>query len=168
MIQYKEATASDLEQIAQLHATSWQVHYRDSFSDHYLDGPVFEERLKVWQERFEKPNPKQKILLAKDADHLCGFICYYLDHHPDYGALIDNLHVKPAFQGNGIGKTLMQKAAINIAQNQEPDHYYLYVLVKNSSAIDFYKRLGGRIDGLELFKNPDGEQSEVYRVIWPG
>lgn len=45
---FREATSADIEGIANLHATSWRFAYRGSYSDAYLDGPVFEERRQVW------------------------------------------------------------------------------------------------------------------------
>lgn len=167
MIQYRKATAEDKTAIAQLHAQSWSDNYRGSFEDTYLDGPVFDERQEVWDERFSKPNPNMHIIIAEKEGVLSGFVCLFLDNDLRWGSLIDNLHVSKSCKGLGIGKQLMEKAIQYIKKNAKNERTFLYVLTKNKNAIQFYKKIGGFLEGIELFENPDGSgTSEVYRFTW--
>jgi ribosomal protein S18 acetylase RimI-like enzyme len=166
MINFRLPNSNDVKSIAQLHAQSWQTNYRGSFKDEYLDGPVFDDRLAVWKERFTNPEPSQHIILAETNDMLCGFVCLFLDKDLEWGTLIDNIHVSGDFKGQGIGKILMSKANEYIRQHSKMDKYYLYVLKDNKSAITFYKRVGGIIQSSEILENPGGGSAEVCKIIW--
>ena len=41
---------------------------------------------------------------------MVGFVCAYGTHDPQWGSLIDNLHVLAAHKRTGIGATLMRRA----------------------------------------------------------
>ncbi len=166
MIQYRIAKPSDVKSIAHLHAQSWSENYRGNFNDAFLDGPVFEERLKVWEDRFKTIDLSRHIILAVNENQLCGFVCLFLDQDPNWGSLIDNLHVSKDFKGLGIGKTLTDKAKSYIQKHSKTKQYHLFVLTDNKNAIAFYKRIGGQIQGSEIYDNPDGARSEVYRFVW--
>lgn len=60
------AGPGDAAVIARLHAASWQAHYRGGLSDAYLDGPVEEERRRVWADRFAAPDPAMSVILAEE------------------------------------------------------------------------------------------------------
>lgn len=166
MIQFRIAEPKDTEAIAHLHALNWQTHYQGNFNAEYLDGPVFDDRLAVWKERFSNPEPGQYTLLAETKDNLCGFMCLFLDQDAKWGTYIDNLHVSGNFEGQGIGKMLMAKAGDYIRQHSKMDKYYLWVLTDNNNAIAFYKRVGGEIAGREIKDDPSGGRSEIFRVVW--
>lgn len=64
MITYREATADDAEQIAQLHSLSWQQNYRGIWRDEFLNGPVLENRREVWQKRLSQLTPNQYVIIG--------------------------------------------------------------------------------------------------------
>lgn len=166
MIHYRVATQADYQAIAALHAKSWQLHYRGIFSDHYLDKEIIEERLNIWRERFNNPSDNQYIILAEERGEVCGFAGAYLNHHAEWGALLDNLHVLPKWQGTGMGKKLMQESAKWIHQ-QDPEAYmYLWVLEQNTSAKGFYTYLGAEIVEKSTSTNPDGTKSPILCCLW--
>ena len=142
----RQATPQDAPRIAALHARSWQENYTAAMSASYLqqEGPT--ERLAVWTERFAHPAPGMRVLLAEDDDgRLIGFSCFFLDHHPEDGTLLDNLHVRADQQGAGLGKHLVQATArLTLAEGQS-DKLYLWVLDSNTRARNVYERLGGRV-----------------------
>jgi hypothetical protein len=88
---FRLATVDDIPAIAALHAKSWQIHYRGSLRDDYLEGPVIQDRLRVWQDRLCKPAVDQWIMTAWEGETLVGFICIFLNDDPSHGALLDNL-----------------------------------------------------------------------------
>lgn len=49
-MRFREATGADAMAVATLHAESWRAFYRGAYRDEYLDGDVFEDRLRVWEE----------------------------------------------------------------------------------------------------------------------
>ncbi|MFB3112043.1 MAG: GNAT family N-acetyltransferase, partial [Gemmatimonadales bacterium] len=72
---------------------SWRQNYRGAFSDAFLDGDLPGERLRVWRERLDHPPGNQFVQLAIDGANLVGFVCAYGAHDPEWGSLVDNLHV---------------------------------------------------------------------------
>ena len=76
------------------------------------------------------------------------------------------LHVKYEFKGKGIGKMLLQNAAIYIKQKTETDAMFLWVLVKNIEAIQFYLKIGANNYETVSLHCPDGLHYDCYRMIW--
>ena len=166
MIEYTPASEKHTEAIARLHAYSWQIHYRGIFNDDYLDHDVVQERMMVWERRFENPSKDQFIVLANDQDLLCGFGCVFLNHDQQYGSLVDNLHVHPDWQRKGIGRSLMKHCVDRIASLDDQFKMYLWVLKDNISARKFYESMGGATVEQTTENNPGGGQAEILRIFW--
>ncbi len=165
-INYFHADPSDADAIAQLHTLSWQLHYTGIYPDDYLQNKVGPERLKTWRTRFNNPNDRQWVIKAMDEDSIIGFSCIYLDDDPLYGALVDNLHVLKEYQGNGIGRHLLQLSAQLVLENRPGSKIYLLVLNKNFPAKAFYAKLGARMSDIFLHPNLAGYDDEVIRCEW--
>ncbi len=163
---YRLAQLDDGPAIAMLHAKSWQLHYRNSLEDHYLDGPVIADRFAVWEQRLSEPPENQWVMTAWYESKLIGFICLYLDDHPRYGALLDNLHVEIDAQGKGIGKALLNKGWAQVKRTQKAGNMYLWVLDKNVSAQRFYERMKGVQKDAKIFDNPGGGTSVAIRYVF--
>ena len=165
MIVYRTATRADASAIAQLHARSWQQHYRGILSDTYLDNEVLPDRQRVWHERFARPSTRQHIIVAHE-EELGGFACAYRQHDPQWGALLDNLHVVPAGQGQGVGRALMRATAQWLQQQSPSEGLYLWVFEANTAARAFYERQGGVCQEKAVVDNPDGSSASVFRYVW--
>lgn len=166
ILSYRIATPADTTAIALLHARSWQENYRGSWTDEFLDHQVVPNRLEVWAKRFATPNDLQYVIVAEENDQICGFACTYLDYDPQWGAFMDNLHVRSSHQRKGIGQVLMKKTIEKIIQHNPDSKLYLWVLRANESAIRFYEKNGGKRVEETLYNNPDGGQSRIYRYVW--
>ena len=163
---YREATLQDSEPIAQLHARSWQAHYRGILREEFLNSQVQENRLQLWQSRLENPQPSQYVLVARQEDKLCGFACVYFNEDPVWGSLLDNLHVSVDYKRQGLGTHLL-KAAASWAYRQDPAiPFYLWVYAQNESARKFYERLGGVNSQTQVVDNPGGGQAVACRYVW--
>ena len=160
------AQGGDAQAVAGLHAASWRVHYRGSLSDHYLDGPIEAERRRIWADRLAAPDPRQVIWLAEEAGELAGFACAFADHDPDWGTLIDNLHVRPDRKGGGLGRRLMVRTARSLLSLCPGRPVHLYVLTANTAAQAFYDRIGGEAVGRDHHVLPDGSDRPVIRYAW--
>ena len=160
------AARGDAAAIAGLHAASWRIHYRGSMSDHYLDGPIEADRRRIWADRLSAPDPRQVIWLAEDAGDLLGFACTFVDHDPDWGTLIDNLHVRDARRGGGLGRRLIGRTARTLASLCPDRPVHLYVLEANTAAQAFYDRIGGEAVGHDHHVLPDGSDRPVIRYAW--
>jgi ribosomal protein S18 acetylase RimI-like enzyme len=160
------ATLADAPAVAALHTESWRFAYRGAYSDEYLDGPVFEDRARVWRQRLSSPPENQHVILAEDGDALVGFICAYGADDERYGTLVDNLHVRPALHRRGIGRHLLAEvAAWNLVEHPGVG-VYLWVLEQNARAQAFYQHLGANDVGSKTTVPPGGGSTVARRYAW--
>jgi ribosomal protein S18 acetylase RimI-like enzyme len=142
-LQLRLARASDVERIAALHADSWRRHYRGAYSDAFLDGDVFTDRLAVWSERLGQSGPGACTIVAEHDDALFGFAHTMFDHDSSSGALLDNLHVSNGQKRRGIGSRLLVLTAAAVIDHSATSALYLWVLEQNVNAQAFYRACGG-------------------------
>jgi ribosomal protein S18 acetylase RimI-like enzyme len=165
----RDATPNDIEAIAPLHADSWRQHYRGALSDAFLDGDVIADRRAVWSERLMSPGANQFTIVADNNDAVVGFVHMILDRNPDWGALLDNLHVTYQLKRHGIGHRLLSAAAHELARRRPNDQrFYLWVLDQNTAAQAFYITCGGRdVETTLGGPFPDGHKATSHRMVWP-
>ena len=160
------ASFNEATKIAALHAASWQVTYKNALREDYLQHTVLAEREAVWVERLASPKANQVVLLAEDESGVVGFACAYAAEHAEWGSYLDNLHVRPTSQGQGIGKALL----VNIAQwcNLYAPERGLYLSVNhdNQRAQQFYLGLGARNADSWILHAPDGSAVPAYWFLW--
>ncbi|PKF81251.1 N-acetyltransferase [Vibrio sp. vnigr-6D03] len=165
-VELRQANYQDFERIAQLHAKSWQQHYRGLVTDAYLEQYAEDDRVIVWQTRLTNPSFNQNVLVLENEGELCGFICIYGNHNFEYGTIIDNLHVDSAYQGHGLGTKLMLEAA-KWAEKYFPDSgVYLEVLEQNVAAKHFYLALGATQSHLSDWSAPCGSKVKEAVFTW--
>jgi ribosomal protein S18 acetylase RimI-like enzyme len=141
-LQFRFAGRSDAGAVARLHADSWRRHYRGAYSDRFLDGDVVADRLAVWSDRLQEPDPGRCTILGEDAFGLVGFAHIAFDDDPTWGALLDNLHVAYAHKGRGVGSQLLALTAGAVIERNTG--LYLWVLEQNVDAQAFYEARGAR------------------------
>jgi ribosomal protein S18 acetylase RimI-like enzyme len=166
MIEYRPATFSDADAVAALHARSWRENYRGIVLDAYLDEGLLEERLQVWHDRLDHPPGHQFVLLAVDGVNLVGFVCAFGAHDPQWGSLVDNLHVVRDCKRNGIGSALMRQAAGWLAHSYPGLGIYLWVLEANAPARRFYERIGGENVGVSVMDVHGTANVHCCRYMW--
>jgi GNAT superfamily N-acetyltransferase len=140
---FRTARPGDARAIAELHADSWQRHYRGAFSDAFLDGDVLEYLLPLWTGRLDPPNPRARTILAEHDGLLVGLAHTFLDEDPVWGAFLDNLHVAHGLKRRGIGARLLTLTRRAVRDWSPSSGLYLWVLEQNSDAQAFYTAQGG-------------------------
>jgi GNAT superfamily N-acetyltransferase len=168
MTTYRLVTPAEAQTIANLHTQSWHNAYRGILSDQFIDEELAGMMTQKWQARFDQPAENQRIIIAEQDGVPAGFVCLFYHDHPQYGTLIDNLHVIPAFKGLGIGAQLMREAAKLVQAETGDQHYYLWVLEKNLPSRQFYEHIGGQNVEGEAHVMPDGQEHLVFRYVWRG
>ncbi len=165
-MRYRQASYDDHEAIARLHAESWRTAYRGAYRDAFLDHDVEQDRARVWQERLAQPPDNQLVVLAEAAGDLVGFACAYGGEDPEWGTLLDNLHVLPQQQRAGVGARLVLEVAAWCRAHWSECGLYLWVLARNARARRFYQRLGARDRGGASFVPPGGGRIYSRRYAW--
>lgn len=163
---FRSATAGDIEAIATLHAESWRRHYRGAYRDEFLDGEVYSDRRSVWTERLSAPSAESVTLVADDGA-VEGFVYVVVDDDPTWGSLIDNLHVSHSSKRRGIGRELMARAAAESLTKASSRRIYLWVLEQNHNAQAFYQAVGGEYSGREEHTAQGGGIIVGLRYAWP-
>lgn len=162
------ASAADADAIAALHVASWRATYRGILNNDYLDGEIAEERRRVWAERLgDRPGERPIVVGAFQAEVLVGFSCLMPRFHPNFGALLDNLHIDSARQREGIGKRLFAAVIENMTPENRRAPLHLLVFARNEAACQIYDRLGGVPAERRREPEPDGSLVDVVRYQWP-
>ncbi|HEX3395239.1 MAG TPA: GNAT family N-acetyltransferase [Steroidobacteraceae bacterium] len=162
------AGLADADAIAQLHTCSWQTAYRAILRDDFLHGPLHENRRILWHGRLSGPDRSDQLVLVDEHEGtIRGFACAFLDADPEWGCLLDNLHVVPNLKGQGLGRRLMSEVAERILKSKSTARLHLWAYEQNLAARRFYERLGGVITLQQAEPALDGSQVNALRYCWP-
>jgi GNAT superfamily N-acetyltransferase len=162
------AGPDDAEAIAALHAESWRSAYRGLIPDDDLGDGLDDERRRFWRDRFASADPERRVAFAAMASEvLVGFACVLADADPEYGPLLDNLHVKPGWRGRGLGATLLQKSREWSREVAPGQPMHLWVLAGNAPARQFYRNQGG-VEQEQRVEHRAGMEIVSLRCVWWG
>ena len=164
----RQARPDDAEAIAALHAESWRSAYQGLVPDEFLGDRLDVERLQAWRDRFSAEDASRRIiLLAVSGELLIGFTCVLADAEPSHGPLLDNLHVKPAWRGRGIGARLLRESRDWVRRAAPGQPMHLWVIEGNVDARAFYRSQGG-VEGERRINMMAGIEVPAVRYTWPG
>jgi GNAT superfamily N-acetyltransferase len=163
----RTAELADANAVALLHASSWQSAYRGILREDFLQGPLQENRRLLWHGRLSESNRADQFVLVDEHEgRIRGFACGFLDADPEWGCLLDNLHVVPALKGQGLGRQLMREVAQRVRHSPSTQRLHLWAYEQNLAARRFYERLGGVITLQQAEPALDGTQVNAVRYCW--
>jgi GNAT superfamily N-acetyltransferase len=165
----RPALAADAPAIGALQAESWRHTYRGFLPDAYLDGEVFDDRDATWHRRLAEPHEHPVLtLVAEDDGAMVGFAHAHVDDDPEWGSLLDNLHVRPDRKRSGTGTRLMAETAARLRRRGCTAGLYLWVVEWNVPAQRFYEALGGCVADRSLADEGGGIGAvPTLRYAWP-
>jgi GNAT superfamily N-acetyltransferase len=117
--------------------------------------------------------PAFHVLIADDDEGPAGFAFYFFTYSTWEGRSVlylEDLFVRPAFRGRGIGLALMRMLASE-AVTQKCARFQWQVLDWNQPAIDFYARLGADVQPEWQTVRLEGEalaRASEVRISSPG
>ncbi|MGW7684633.1 N-acetyltransferase family protein [Kribbella sp. NPDC054772] len=166
-VTFRVAGADDAPAVAELHGDSWRRHYRGAYADAFLDDECPEYLGAMWAKRLAAREGTLTTLAEYDGQ-LVGIAHVVFDADEQWGALVDNLHVRAPLKRQGIGTKLLALTA-----DAAPDGYYLWVLEQNTAAQAFYEARGGIREDSKHVPPPGGEPRRLngtptcFRYCWP-
>ena len=166
MFTLRPMTAADADGIARIHAESWRSAYRGILPDRYLDVEVADERRTFWQDRLRDPARGDYGFLAYNRGGIAGFAFGCANHSPEWGHLLDNLHVLPALRGMGAGRSLLRTFVEALTHEPEDRGLHLWAYEENRDARRFYERLGARKLHSEIADTFGGARASLSLYAW--
>ena len=160
----RPAVPADAAAIAALHVAVWRATYRDLAPPEairVLDVPTREKR---WVEMLAQA--ERTVLVAERQGRIVGIGTAGAATVPElsgHGEVL-YLYVDPTHIRGGIGRALMRSLAVAL-QAQGYSSVALGVVEGNRPAIDFYRKLGGRIAGSYIDPGPQW-RSRNQIIIW--
>lgn len=167
------ADRSDVPALAMIHTESWRRNYRGMYSDAYLDGDLYTDRLAAWTDKVSRDERGFFTLIATQSGESIGFAHVALDGDAEWGALVDNLHVSHRAQRGGVGSLLLDRVARSVIERRPGSGIYLWVLEKNEGATAFYVSRHGVLQDSEIASPPNKDPRNLagsprrVRVAWP-
>jgi GNAT superfamily N-acetyltransferase len=136
----RKATEEDIPQLLRLMRELAEFEkYADAFA-------VTEEVLR--EQGFRRSPPDFHCLVAEEGGELTGFLVYYIvpfTYRAKPNVIIKELYVAEEHRGEGVGRLLM-KAVAKEAEQAGCGMIKWYVAKWNQRGIEFYERLGAKID----------------------
>ena len=117
------------------------------------------------------PRPAAEVLIAECDGRAAGFALFFISFSTFLGKpglYLEDLFVRPAFRGTGLGKHLMAALA-RIAVQRDCGRFEWSVLDWNAPAIGFYRRIGAvgmhewtvqRLEGEAIQKQADSRHDQ--------
>ena len=136
----RKATEADIPQLLRLMRELAEFEkYADAFA-------VTEEVLR--EQGFRRSPPDFHCVIAEEGGELAGFLVYYFvpfTYRAKPNVIVKELYVAGDHRGKGIGRLLM-KAVAKEAEDAGCGMIKWYVAKWNQRGIEFYERLGAKID----------------------
>lgn len=145
MVWIRQGKPGDKAAIARVHVDTWKYSYRGLVRQQFLDSLSREKAVQTWQKIFAEKNQRQFIFVAEDQkEGIVGFISGGAprDEEISCDAEIYALYITPHWQGQGLGRKLMEKV-ISFIEEQGLKSFYLWTLAAGKSR-RFYESLGGQ------------------------
>jgi GNAT superfamily N-acetyltransferase len=139
-LEIRKAVESDISNLLPL------MRELAEFEKYAKDFAITEEVLR--EQGFRRSSPDFHCLIAEKGGELVGFLVYYFvpfTYRAKPNLIIKELYIANQHRGRGIGRLLM-KAVAKEAEAAGCGMIKWWVAKWNERGIEFYKRLGARID----------------------
>jgi ribosomal protein S18 acetylase RimI-like enzyme len=143
LVTIRNARERDAEGIAEVHDAAWRQAYRGIIPGRELEKMIARRGPRWWHSAILRGS---RLVVLDFDETIGGYASYGRNRVPSmsFGGEIFELYIAPEFQGLGFGKKLFTAARKDLA-----DHGYatflVWALADNENALNFYRRLGGKI-----------------------
>ncbi len=147
----RRATPDGADDIADVHARSWQVAYRGLLPDELIKQTVAgrQARAERSRDRLTDEKSPRRVSVAVDGGNIVGMAVIGPSRDPEAGPTTGELkaiYLAPEAMGRGIGGALLERAVADLGDRGFTD-VMLWVLRDNRRARRFYEAAGWQTDG---------------------
>jgi len=142
-VRVRRAVVDDADAIERVRTDTWRDAYRGLMPDSLLDTLGYDATRRRAQ--ISALPPHQFALVAEEAGEVIGFCLGGRSRTPEdqFGGEVYAIYVLPDHHGRGIGRSLLQAAAKELADCGFRS-MIIWVLRENAPSRRFYERMGGR------------------------
>ena len=143
VISIRAARPGDEGAIALVHDAAWRQAYRGVIPGRELERMIARRGPAWWRLAIARRTP---LLVLEFSDSVVGYVSYGRNRVPalGYGGEIFELYLAPECQGCGFGRRMFEAARKDLAGHGFST-FVVWALADNERAVDFYRRLGGRV-----------------------
>ncbi|TNF69031.1 MAG: GNAT family N-acetyltransferase [Gammaproteobacteria bacterium] len=139
-INFRKAEIADIDDITRIHIESAKYAYKGFISKNNLN-QIYKKSDKklLWHNMLN--SKLVNIIVAEYHNLVVGFICFdkFIGDQVIDAVEIKTIYIDPNYIGYGVGSKLINKVICDSRLNKIKK-VYLWVLLKNALAIDFYTR----------------------------
>lgn len=132
----------DQEQMAHIKVDGWKNAYDRIIASNYLNSLDYEQQTERYINSFEEY--KDRVLVAVRGDEVLGYSCFDMNKNDISESELVSLYIKPSETKKGIGTALFKETCKEMLSSGKKN-MLLWCLSDNDNAIEFYKKLGGKI-----------------------
>src|SRR5271154_1710942 len=143
VISIRTARHGDEVQIARVHDAAWRDAYQGVIPGRELERMIARRGPAWWRQAIVGGT---RLMVLDFSETVAGYASYGRNRMPAlaYSGEIFELYLAPEYQGAGLGRRMFDAARSDLAA-----HGYLsfvvWALAGNDRALEFYRRLGGRV-----------------------
>jgi len=143
VISIRTARHGDEVQIARVHDAAWRDAYQGVIPGRELERMIARRGPVWWRQAIVGGT---RLMVLDFSETVAGYASYGRNRMPAlaYSGEIFELYLAPEYQGAGLGRRMFDAARSDLAA-----HGYLsfvvWALAGNDRALEFYRRLGGRV-----------------------
>ena len=161
-IKIREATVSDIEEVAKLHVDSWNETYAGIISPKYLEN--MKNNLDKRIERMKNEFGLRQMIVAVLNNEIIGFSEFVLSNEFSKDLEIDcelcGLYIKNGYKNLGLGSEIFEYVTTVFKENSKKK-MGLWCVKENIPAISFYQKKDGIFTKEKIFTIENQEYREV-------
>ena len=162
----RHATLEDSAGIARVQVDSYRTAYAGIFPQSYLEQFTYEEQTQDWCDLLSVESADVLYVAETDTGEIVGYALGRPepDEFPPYESELVAVHVRRAYQRQGIGRRLIAAVAAHL-QREGCGSLMLWTLAQNPSRA-LYERLGGQLIGEKAWGGNEDFGVDVWEVAY--
>jgi GNAT superfamily N-acetyltransferase len=143
VLSVRPAHISDVEEIVEVHDSTWRYAYRGIIPGRELERLVSRRGAKWWRAAIAR---RSGLLVFEFDGAVAGYVTFGRNRTPDtpFTSEVFELYVEPAHQGLGFGRLLFNAARRKLALHGHTTTI-VWALADNAPALAFYSAIGGHV-----------------------